>query len=208
MTCFNNYNDIKHLIDTNSIIFDIGSNIGNFSKRITDSKNYKTIYLFEPVTLYLEMSKILLQNENCYFINKGVSNKNEQLTLYKSDIDKNIGWNTFLTEDPNQPNEFYNKMDSEIKDVITLDSFCEENNIQNIDLIKIDVEGFECKVLEGFLKTLTNMKKKPHIYIEVGWGTNHPEWDYCKKIYNKIFEIGYNCVNFSDKTEDILFIPL
>ena len=154
------------------------------------------------------MSKILLQNENCYFINKGVSNKNEQLTLYKSDIDKNIGWNTFLKKDPNQPEGFYNKMNSEIKDVITLDSFCEINNIQHIDLIKIDVEGLECNVLEGFMKTLTNMKKKPHIYIEVGWGTKHPQWEYCENIYNKLFEIGYNYVNFSDKTEYILFIPL
>ena len=91
--------------------------------------------------------------------------------------------------------------------LITLDSFCEENKITKIDLIKIDVEGFECRVIEGVLKTLKKMENKPYLYVEVGWGKKHPEWDYCKNIYDKLFEIGYKRVEFKNETEDILFEP-
>jgi hypothetical protein len=49
--------------------------------------------------------------------------------------------------------------------VSTLDHFVEGNNVQGIDLIKIDVEGFEMKVLEGGLKTIE--KLHPKLFIEL-----------------------------------------
>jgi hypothetical protein len=78
-------------------------------------------------------------------------------------------------------------------------------NIDNIDFIKIDVEGYEHKVLNGSLNLIN--KFKPHLLIEVGWGTNHPYWSECNDIYRKIFEIGYKNIEFTNKTEDILFVP-
>ena len=51
-------------------------------------------------------------------------------------------------------------------------------------------------------------KYKPYILIEVGWGTNHPNWEQCKKQYNKLFDIGYKKINFNNYTEDILFEPI
>ncbi len=207
MIVINNFNDIKHLLTKESIIFDIGSNFGKFSELIYNSGLYNKIYLFEPVTEYLNNSKLIFNNDpNIIFINNGLSNRNEYLTLYKDN--KNVGWNTFLTKDPMQKDNFYLSMNSEIKEVITLDSFCNENNIKKIDLIKIDVEGFETRVIEGFFNTLERLEKKPYFYIEVGWGNNHPEWDYCNNIYEKLFSIGYKRIEFSNKTKDILFEPI
>ena len=201
---YSNFLDIKDIINSESIIFDIGSNVGNFSKYICENNLYKKIYLFEPHQQYFNKSKETLNIfKNLEFINKGVGNKNETLTLYCDST--NIGWNTFLKKDPNQPDDFFLRMDSRKVDIITLDSFCLINNITKIDLIKIDVEGFEYKVIEGFLNTLLNIK--PYFYIEVGWGTNHPEWDKCKIIYEKLFDLGYEKIFFSNKTEDILFKP-
>jgi hypothetical protein len=42
--------------------------------------------------------------------------------------------------------------------VTTLDKFCEENKVSKIDLLKIDVEGFEYEVLKGSVNTLTKGK--------------------------------------------------
>ena len=39
--------------------------------------------------------------------------------------------------------------------VITLDHYC-ENKIDNIDLLKIDTQGYEDKVLQGSLNNLRN----------------------------------------------------
>ena len=37
--------------------------------------------------------------------------------------------------------------------IITLDYFIEKNKIKNIDLLKIDTEGYEFNVLKGLIKT-------------------------------------------------------
>jgi len=201
---------IEPYITQDSVIFDIGSNIGMFSLAICESTKYNTLYLFEPSRELIDYSKEKLAGyPNVHFINKGVGSTNESLILYKN-TDSNIGWNSYYQKDPLQPGGVLpiNKMEQEDTVVITLDTFCDQNQISNIDFVKIDVEGMEFKVLEGFLLTLQRLDKKPYLYVEVGWGTAHPEWDLVNSVYEKIFDLGYNRVTFTDKTEDVLFIPL
>ena len=46
-----------------------------------------------------------------------------------------------------------------VMETTTLDDFIKENNIDKIDYLKIDVEGAEYRVLEGFLiKNLESIK--------------------------------------------------
>jgi hypothetical protein len=79
----------------------------------------------------------------------------------------------------------------------------DDYEINNVDFIKIDVEGFENKVLKGGMNLIS--KYKPYILIEVGWGTRHPNWKKCEKQYNKLFDIGYKKHVFKNYTEDVLF---
>jgi uridine kinase len=88
--------------------------------------------------------------------------------------------------------------------IIRLDDYYKD--IKNIDFIKIDVEGYEALVIEGAFELIK--KFKPYLYVEVGWGTNHPTWEYNYEIYKKLFEIGYKEVNFENITMDILFEPI
>ena len=186
----------------NSHILDIGSNVGFFSEAIVKNTNYKSIHLFEPSKEYYEYSKHILQNyNNIYFNNYGLSNTDEIKTLYKCP-QSNIGWNTFLTKDPNQSDNFIDNMIQEECILKKLDDY----EIDNIDFIKIDVEGFENQVLKGGMNLIS--KHKPYILIEVGWGTMHPNWEDCEKQYNKLFDIGYKKNVFKNCTEDILFEPI
>ena len=188
----------------NKDILDIGSNIGLISLAICNNLKYKSIHLFEPNPHYLSYSKkILTEYDNIFFNNVGVGNINEEKILYSSK-DDNIGWNTFLKKDPLQNDNFINKMDQYLCKIIKLDDYYK--NIDNIDFIKIDVEGYEAYVIEGAFELIK--KFKPYIYVEVGWGTEHPYWNYNIEIYNKLFDIGYKKIEFSNKTEDILFEPI
>lgn len=49
-------------------------------------------------------------------------------------------------------------------EVKPLDQFSTERNIKNVDLVKIDVEGFEFEVLEGFQKHMASIRA---IIVEV-----------------------------------------
>jgi FkbM family methyltransferase len=196
-------NKYKYLLE-NKDILDIGSNVGLFSKSIINTINFKSIHLFEPCKEYYEYSKTtinsLKHNGKIFFNNYGLSDNTSQQILYKSQ--DNIGWNTFLNKDPNQSYNFTNNMGKELCYLKTLDDYI----IDNIDFIKIDVEGYEYKVLKGGFNTIK--KFKPYLLIEVGWGTNHPLWkEECLNVYNMLFDIGYQHYNFTDKTEDVLFIP-
>ena len=57
--------------------------------------------------------------------------------------------------------DIHRSSDRRTFDVKTLDSF----NFQNVDLIKIDVEGAELEVIQGGLKTITTWR--PSILVEV-----------------------------------------
>ena len=187
----------------NKDILDIGSNIGLISYAIAKNINYKSLHLFEPNPHYINYSKQLLKNyKNIYFNNCGVGNINENKTLYCSK-NENIGWNTFLEKDPLQSDNFIYNMNNYLCKIVKLDDYYQ--NIDNIDFIKIDVEGYEGYAIEGAFELIK--KFKPYIYVEVGWGTKHPYWKHNETIYNKLFDLGYSKVIFSDKTEDILFEP-
>jgi len=49
--------------------------------------------------------------------------------------------------------------------MLTLDSYVESNNIQKVDYIKMDIEGYELLALEGMKKTI--QKFLPKLAISV-----------------------------------------
>ena len=201
--CESQVKEISSLLEDSDIL-DIGSNVGFFSEAIVKNIRYKSIHLFEPSKEYYNYSKSnvsLQSSKNIFFNNYGLSNTNSQSVLYKSPND-NIGWNTFFKKDPNQAEgDFLSKMIKETCTIKKLDDY----KVKNIDFIKIDVEGLEHRVLEGGLKIIK--KFKPYILVEVGWGTSHPDWEDCLKVYNQLFDMGYERVDFKSWTQDILFKP-
>lgn len=48
--------------------------------------------------------------------------------------------------------------------VTTIDQYCQDNNIEKIDVVKIDVEGVEAQVLKGAVESFR--KYKPALLIE------------------------------------------
>ena len=57
-----------------------------------------------------------------------------------------------------QPKEYRTKKVS--TNLISLDDYSEKNNIQNIDILKIDTQGYEDKVLLGAEKLIKNRRIK------------------------------------------------
>lgn len=194
-------------IPDNGICIDVGSNLGMYSETLLEFKPTVFIHMFEPIKSYYDYSKNKLQkyNKNIKINNFGLSNNNEVKNIFMDTVDncKNPGWNTFIYE-KTQPG-----MKLEKTNLFTLNDYCKNNNITKIDFIKIDTEGYEAFVLEGFLETLKKMEKKPYMYIELGWGNKHPNWDYSMKVFEELKNMGYKFPELKNirRTTDILFEP-
>lgn len=134
----------QDLTSKKPVIFDVGANIGNFS--IASKLFYpdSSIHAFEPVPNTYDFFKYNLKEYHSVIGNfVALGNKKETINIYAS-------------EEHSDRSSFYKENLKESKDVIgipvniiTLDNYVKDNNIKKIDLMKIDVEGFEYQVVGG-----------------------------------------------------------
>ena len=160
---------IKEIYEENSNIIDVGAHIGTFSLMASKyiSPNSK-IYCFEPVyTKILEMN-IEKNNllEKVIFSSNGLSNKQKTIPGFYIDFNKSQNYGFTFVDEIFCENNIYKS-----KNIIKLDTL-DNLNIENISILKIDVEGNELNVLEGAFNTI--LKNKPSILIEI-WSTSPNE---------------------------------
>lgn len=86
-------------------------------------------------------------------------------------------------------NKFKTSDQAETIKLTTLDKFCIENNIHNIDILKIDVEGHEKKCLDG-ASAIIDKSKNIVVIMEID--DNCYEAGYKKaELYNYIISKGF-----------------
>ena len=134
-------------------VIDIGANVGYYSALTSDAVGPEGIVLaIEPDP---ESFKYLLKTiqaskfKNIRPFLKAASDHNDILPLFISK--DNRGDNRLYQT--NQKRDYIN-----VK-TIRLDDLIIENEIDQIDLIKIDVQGYEPKVIRGMQKIITSSKK-------------------------------------------------
>lgn len=161
-----NLNEKKYLEkkignNNNIVVFDVGANLGSFSKNIYRifPKININLHLFEPNKLLITKLK---QNFGQSKINEvAISDQNNRSTLFIS----NISSQSSLLKD----NSFIGKdVGEQIVETIRLDDYIANENIEKINLLKIDVEGFELNVLLSLGEYLKS-KKIELIKIEISF---------------------------------------
>jgi len=162
---------IKKISDDLFFCIDIGANIGKYTELLLKETAAKVI-AFEPLPdAYLDLKKLELNNLNRLKVfNQAIGEKNEFLELnYASSKSEKASFSDNLEKLSFY--DFHNNKKMKIK-ILTLDTFIEENlddfNQQEIDLIKIDTEGFELEVIKGATKTIKKMSPK-YIQLEFNW---------------------------------------
>ena len=147
------------------IIFDVGANQGQSILRFKKLFPKSLIHAFEPIDKEFNNLKKIFEGDSSIILNNfAIGDKEEEKDFY---ITANTGnssfnklnldteWIKIRSKQYNTSQEGYTKEIKKTK-IKTLDNYCRNNNISKIDLLKIDTQGYEDKVLEGADEILKN----------------------------------------------------
>jgi len=185
---FNNYNEFfvdKIYDDLNlknlNICFDIGSNVGLFTKYLK-LNNCNKIFCFEPnKTAFNSLQKNLKVESDVELFNLAVSHNNEPLRLY---IDDN---NSLISSAHDIKNNYYDV------ETITLKDIFDQNKIQKVDFVKIDIEGMEFDLIENLEDSIFQKIDKFLIEYHDFYFTDGSQK--LEKLKNKLNLMGYDIIN-------------
>ena len=144
-------------IDQNSVVLDIGANVGDISECILDLYN-PNIYCYEPNNDAFKVLKKRFKNfEKIIPINKSVGDKNEKAKLYYhiSNNENPLKFSTGSSLLEQKGN--VDKKNYQITEMISIREIL--NKFDFINLIKIDIEGYEYNILPEIIKNKNKIGK-------------------------------------------------
>jgi FkbM family methyltransferase len=183
------YFDIQKRIESiEPIILDVGANQGQTIQKVKDLFPSAVIHAFEPspsTFVKLEKNTFKFSNVKCW--NLGMGSSNTKLLLNENEFDD---MSSFLT----LGDKGWGKVERQIHvDVITLDSFLSRNEINLIDLLKIDTQGFELEVLKGGLNSFY-LNKVRLIFFEVNFSAIYESLPSFTELFNFCISNGFELV--------------
>ena len=146
-----------------AIFMDIGANVGHHS--IFLSKFASQVLAFEPYPkVNMQFKQQIAHNNisNIQIFETGLSDRRETLNYY-APTGNNEGIGSFDESSIDKGNTSYGKLELQEGDQVI-----ESDSWKNIKLIKIDVEGFEKKVIKGLTRTIE--EERPVIVCEITYG--------------------------------------
>jgi FkbM family methyltransferase len=162
MSDFYRIRQLAHSLPTNPIIVDVGGNAGYFNMMLFSQIQLAKVFAYEPIpenySLFMKnVARNHIMADKVKVFNMAVTGKPiAEVTIYKESENENSVTASIFTDFANQ-----NKNVIRVK-ATTLDQIMEANNIETIDLLKLDCEGSEYPII---------------------YETPRPVWDKVKMIY-------------------------
>lgn len=196
------YKNLEHFLTPGNICLDIGANVGLYTYKMSKLvKSKGKVLSFEPVNIAFNQIKLLkkkynLNNSQIFNFAIGDEKKETQMLIPVIDNLVQLGFSHIQTIKYKSKNiikskynkVFYQKMNSGYKQKTTIeliDSIVLKLKLKMINYIKIDVEGFELKVIKGAIKSIK--KFRPLIQTEIFYSKDNQ-----KKLLSYFKSIEYS----------------
>lgn len=181
---------IAKKMESNCVFVDVGANVGQHS--LFMSKYCSHVHSFEPwdgVLNTLKRNLILNKIKNVTTYSVGLGNEDKSLPFYTPYNFCNKGSSSFIAD--------HNEKNTKALDlpIVRADAYFKKQGIEKIDIVKIDVEGFEKFVLEGLKHSL--QEHRPVIIVEISETTQK----YIKSAQDllRLLPENYTLKNFKDR---------
>lgn len=141
---------LEKFLNKEPVIFDVGAHMGESVYLYKKIFSNSIIYSFEPHNQsYNKLVSFINENKidkvKCFNIGIGSDEEKKKFYIFKN---KNTLLNSFVRPD------FDENIDTTYYKIITGDKFCKTNSIKDIDILKINCQGMELSILEGFRKKI------------------------------------------------------
>lgn len=179
-------------------IFDVGANVGQSSLLYAEEFPGLQLYCFEPVPATFEK---LQQNTksipDCLCFNLGFSSK-AGVARMLSDLKHPTRSRIKHNEDQHNDGKKVEYVDVYLD---TLDHFCEQHNIEKIDLLKIDTEGHDLEVLKGGSSLLRSGRVQV-VMVEAGMNEDNKLHAPFFQVFEYLQNLGYYLFAIYEQKED------
>jgi FkbM family methyltransferase len=177
----------------NLVAVDVGANLGALAVplgRALESRG--VVHAFEPQRLiyYMLCGNVAISSlENVYCHRMAVSDQPGQCSLPSYRLDKIVNIGAYQLE-KTEDTDFNGVVTSTVEtaEIVTLDSF----GLDRLDLLKVDVEGMEFKVLEGARQLID--AHKPAVLFEALKGEQDPLKQFFWTRGYRLFDYAHNTV--------------
>ncbi len=187
---------INTLCGEGMTVLDIGANIGCHTLRFAKLVGPKgKVIAFEPMSLpFSKLRRNLELNAfgNVVLEQLALSNENKD----DQEVCVSCSWPVSGIDDSQRHPIHRGYMMKEVVSFVTLDDYVKRNGVSKIDLVKLDVDGYEFKVIQGALKTLEFYK--PVIIVELGVYTLEEKGDNITELVSLVSGLGYKF--YSDRS--------
>ncbi len=191
----NAFQDQKKILESFTqvkTILDLGANIGQTTDKYHAIFPEANIYAFEP---YEKDFRVLAEqhqnNKNIKAYQLAVSEKTGQDKFFVSRFSV---MNSLLPVAESSSNYLATYQSEKVDDVevntISLDDFCQKEQIEHINILKMDIQGGEILALQGATNLLSR-KAIDLVYSEVMFGKMYENQSDFYQISNILFQYGY-----------------
>ena len=179
----------RRLKNNEPVIFDVGANIGQSIERFKKIFPSSLMYSFEPSARpFIRLKEVATQYSGVNVFQTALGSSKGTLTLYEN---SSSDMNSFLEMGAGGSGKIVGEAKVQVQ---TIDSFCAENNIDYIDILKIDAQGFDFEVIKG-AKEMIVAGKIRLLYFEIIFSDMYKNVPRFSEVYDFLLDHGFVLVS-------------
>jgi FkbM family methyltransferase len=170
-------------------VLDIGANVGQFAKEAREAFPSAHIYSFEPLkSCYDKLNSSFAGDAKFQSFNCGLGDTKTSMTIHRSEYAPSSS----LLPMADRHKELFPHTKNQTDETVSidrLDDAAQKLNLEPELLIKVDVQGYEDKVISGGLNTF---KKAKVLLMEASFSELYEGQPLFHDIYSKLKSLGFS----------------